>query len=130
MVAVVAAATLARLALNPFVVGTQFPTFFLAAILCTFLGGICIGLLSIPLSTLAVWYFFGSRTYTFVLPPREAAALAAFVVIALLMVFIVGSLQTAFLAIDGGLSRERALRERAQVADELRVWSDYWMHCA
>ena len=49
-VCLVAIATLLRLAIDPFIAGSQFPTFYLAAIAATFLGGVCVGLLAVVLS--------------------------------------------------------------------------------
>ncbi len=124
MVGVVAAAALIRLAIDPFVVGTQFPFFFLAAIVCTFIGGVCVGLLSIPLSALAAWYYFVGPKFSFVLAPGEAYALITFATVAAVMVYIIGSLQAADRMIDRGVEREAVLAERARVADELRLWAD------
>jgi two-component system, cell cycle sensor histidine kinase and response regulator CckA len=123
-VVVVAAATLVRLAINPFLLGTQFPTFFLAAIIATFLGGVCVGLLSVALSTLSAWFFIQPPLYSFTLDPGTAYALITFVAVAAVMVFIIGSLRAASLAIEEGVGREVVLTERTRIADEPRLWSD------
>ena len=77
---------LLRLAINPFVVGTQFPTFFLAAIIATFLGGVCVGLLSVALSTLSAWIFIQPHLYSFALDPGAAYALIMFAAVGTVMV--------------------------------------------
>jgi hypothetical protein len=77
-VGLVAAATLLRLAINPFVAGAQFPPFFLAAIIATLLGGVCMGLLSVALSTLSAWVFIQPPAYSFALDPGTAYDLITF----------------------------------------------------
>jgi PAS domain S-box-containing protein len=129
MVGLVAAATLLRLAVDPYIIGTQYPTFFLAAILSAFLGGICVGLLSVVLSTLSAWYFI-APPYSFSLTPGEAASLLSFVAIASLLVFIIGSLQGAHAATQEANSHAAVLEERARVSEELRLWAGVFEHAA
>jgi PAS domain S-box-containing protein len=123
-VGVVAAATLLRLAINPFVVGAQFPAFFLAVIIATSLGGVCIGLLSVALSTLSAWVFLHPPAYSFVLDSGSAYGLITFAAVAGVTVFIIGSLQAASRAVEEGISREVVLTERMRDPDEPHLWSD------
>jgi signal transduction histidine kinase len=110
MVGLIAVATLTRLAIDPFVFGAQFHTFFLAVIGSTVLGGICIGLLSLILSMLSAWYFFVRTQYSFVLAEGEAYSLILFVVIASAIVLFIGSLQAA-------LAEEIAIKTRAETVE-------------
>ena len=123
----VAVATLVRVAVDPYLAGTQFPTFFLAAILSTFVGGICAGLFSVVLSTFSAYYFL---PHLFTLVWGEAGSLLSFIVVATLMVFIIGSLQAAHATAQEAQGRTIALEERARVAEELRLWSDVFHHAA
>jgi len=123
----VAVATLVRVAVDPYLAGTQFPTFFLAAILSTFVGSICAGLFSVVLSTFSAYYFL---PHLFTLVWGEAGSLLSFIVVATLMVFIIGSLQAAHATAQETQGRTIALEERARVAEELRLWSDVFHHAA
>jgi PAS domain S-box-containing protein len=123
-VGVVSAATLLCLAINPFVVGAQFPTFFLAVIIAAFLGGVCIGLLSVALSTLSAWVFLHLPAYSFVLDSGAAYGLITFAAVAAVAVFIIGSLQAAGRTVEEGVNREVVLTERMRDADEPHLWSD------
>jgi len=124
-IGLVAAATLVRIAIGPLIAGWQFPTFFLAVITSTFLGGVGIGLLSVLLSTLSAWLFVLPPQFSFALPNLdETYALLTFVLVATLEVFIVGSLQATICAIKDGRHREAMLEECTYVAQELRRWAD------
>ena len=54
MVILVAVATAIRLILSPYLSGAQFPTFFLTIIICSYIGGLRLGLASLVLSLLSV----------------------------------------------------------------------------
>src|SRR6516164_10929786 len=69
-VAFVVIATAVRVAVDPYIFGAQFFTFCLAVIVSTFVGGACVGLLAVVLSTLSAWYFI-QVPYTFVLAQGE-----------------------------------------------------------
>jgi PAS domain S-box-containing protein len=129
MVGLVAAATLVRIAIHPYILGTQYPTYFLAAIFSTFIGGVCIGLLSVVLSTLSAWYFI-VPPYSFHLVEGEAVSLFSFVAVATLMVFIVGSLQAAHASTERAQGRADFLEERARMAEELQLWGDVFHNAA
>jgi hypothetical protein len=73
-------------AINPLVVGTQFTTFFLAAIIATFLGGVYAGSLSVALSTLSAWLFIQPHLYSFALAPGASHALIMFAAVGTVMV--------------------------------------------
>lgn len=125
MAGLVAAATGMRVAIDPYATGIQFPTFFLAVIIATFLGGVLVGLASIALSALAAWLF--------VLPPPLPSlavdlgvlfVLATFVLVAVVMVFTIGMLQATVLGLEEGRHRTAMLDERARATEELRHWMD------
>src|ERR1051325_4502011 len=65
MVILVAVATAIRLMLGPYLSGAQFPTFFLTIIICSYIGSLRLGLASVVLSLLSVWYFITPLTYSF-----------------------------------------------------------------
>ncbi len=111
-----ACATLVRLAIDPFVEGIQYITFFPAVIITTFVSGIRAGSLSVALCAAAAWIF--------ILPPsgqisvasrQEFVTLAFFIVVASGDVLLIGALRFA-------ISRYRKLGEMllAQTA-ELRA---------
>jgi signal transduction histidine kinase/CheY-like chemotaxis protein len=89
-------ALLARLALDPWIAGVQFVTFYPAVILVALLCGFGAGLFSVAVSLVATWYF--------VLPPRRSLAitdveslvtLSLFVGTAAAIVLIVGAMRLA-----------------------------------
>ena len=95
--AVVAIATLIRYWVDPWLIGAQYPTFFMAAIIATSLGGVCVGLLSVALSALSAWFFILPPQWSFVATnSAEFYGLVAFLLVATLMVIIIGSLQIAY----------------------------------
>jgi K+-sensing histidine kinase KdpD len=77
MVILVAVATAIRLLLGPYLSGAQFPTFFLTIIICSYIGGLRLGLASLVLSLLSGWYFVIPPTYSFtIIHPGDFCALA------------------------------------------------------
>jgi PAS domain S-box-containing protein len=95
-VLLVAAATALRLALDPWLFGTQFLTFFPAVLIATFLGGFGPGCLSAVLSVLAVWFFILTPQFSFAIDrPGEIGGLAVFAVVAGIMVLVVTGLRMA-----------------------------------
>src|SRR6516165_3137608 len=56
-VAFVVFATAVRVAVDPYILGAQFFTFCFAVTISTFVGGACVGLFAVVLSTLSAWYF-------------------------------------------------------------------------
>jgi PAS domain S-box-containing protein len=128
-VAMVAVATAVRVAVDPYIYGAQFFTFCFAVILSTFVGGGCVGLLSVVLSTLSAWFFL-LPPYSFHLISGEAAALAAFLIVGSIIVSIVGSLQAAAITIADGQANAAVLEERLRATEELRRWGDVFRHTA
>jgi PAS domain S-box-containing protein len=109
-VGLVAAATAARMAIDPWVTGAQFATYFLAVLISTFLGGVAVGLVSVVLSALAVWIVILHPTFSFVVSSiGDVYAVGTFLIVAVLMVFIVGTLQAAAHRIAAGRAREAEL---------------------
>jgi PAS domain S-box-containing protein len=93
---VVAAATALRLALDPWLFGAQFVTFFPAVLVAAFLGGAGPGWLAAALSVLSAWFFIMPPHFSFALErPQDVAALIVFAVIAGTEVLVVGALRIA-----------------------------------
>jgi PAS domain S-box-containing protein len=128
-VALVAIATATRVAIDPYIFGAQFFTFCFAIIFSTFVGGGCVGLLSVALSTLSAWYFL-LPPYSFTLVQGEAAALISFLIVGSAIVSIIGSLQAAAITIADNRVNAAMLEERLRIADELRRWGDVFRHTA
>jgi PAS domain S-box-containing protein len=96
--ALVAAATILRIAIGPILTGAQFITFFPAVILATYLSGLTAGLLAVASSTLAAWYFIVPSALSLALTdPGEEHALAAFVAVAMIDVLILSVLRSALI---------------------------------
>jgi PAS domain S-box-containing protein len=129
-VALVAVATATRVAFDPYIYGAQFFTFCFAVILSTFVGGGCVGLLSVVLSTLSAWYFLLPPPYAFHLVPGEGPALISFLIVGVVMVSIIGSLQVAAITIADSRADAAMLEERVRAAEELRRWGDVFRHTA
>jgi PAS domain S-box-containing protein len=123
-VGLVAIATPVRVAIDAFTIGAQFPIFYLAVIGATFIGGMCVGLLTVVMSGLAEWFFLTPPYYSFTLPEGEAISLLTFGLTGTIVVFIVGSLQRAHARIEDADRRTIELEERARVIDELHHWPD------
>jgi PAS domain S-box-containing protein len=128
-VAFVVIATAVRVAVDPYIFGAQFFTFAAAVIVCTFVGGACIGLLAVLLSTVSAWYFL-VPPYSFQLFEGEGAALIAFAAVGSLVVFLIGSLQAAAVALAEGRAKVAQLEEHLRAADELRRWHDIFRYIA
>lgn len=75
--------------MNSFVTGVQFPTFFLAVVIATYIGGTYVGLLCLVLSALSAWFFFLPPAFSLALPEGVPFALVTFVLTAGLMVFVI-----------------------------------------
>ncbi|HEX8654042.1 MAG TPA: ATP-binding protein [Allosphingosinicella sp.] len=89
-------ATLLRLAIDPWVEGVQFITYFPLIILVALACGGRAGTLSALLSTLASWYFIVTPRHSFELPRMEdALTLILFVLTALMMAWIAGATRLA-----------------------------------
>lgn len=113
----IAAAGLAvvlRLAIDPYVTGVQFITFFPAVMIVAYLCGSRAGLFATVLCALAGWYLFLEPFYSFAFTrPAEAVALASFLMVGSILALSIGGL-------TGALERERRYRERQRLlADEL-----------
>lgn len=131
MIAVVAIATLIRYWVDPWLIGAQYPTFFMAAIIATSLGGVCVGLLSVALSALSAWFFILPPQWSFVATnSAEFYGLVAFLLVATLMVIIIGSLQIAYADSESARVRAIGLEERARVADEVQLWASVFHNAA
>jgi PAS domain S-box-containing protein len=128
-VALVAIATMVRVAVDPYVYGAQFFTFCFAVIVSTFVGDGCVGLLAVALSTLSAWYFL-LPPYSFRLIEGEAPALVAFALVGSIIVLIIGSLQMAAITISDDRAHAAILEERVRAAEELRRWHDVFQHLA
>jgi PAS domain S-box-containing protein len=96
----------------------------------TFLCGTQVGLASVALSTTAAWYFIIPPVFSFDIDIGHVYALGAFVGVAILMVFIVGSLQRAVMAIERGRQREAMQDVRMRSAAELHRWTDVMQNIA
>ncbi len=112
-------ATLLRLALDPWVEGVQFITYFPGLIVVALACGFQAGVAAAVLSTLASWYFILEPQRSLELAsPEEGVTLALFVLTALMMVAISGAARLAI-----GRHRELALTLRRRVeqrTDELK----------
>jgi PAS domain S-box-containing protein len=128
-VAFVVIATAVRVAVDPYIFGAQFFTFTAAVIVSTFGGGACVGLLAVLLSTVSAWYFL-VPPYSFQLFEGEGAALIAFLVVGSAVVFLIGSLQAAAVALAESRANVARLEERLRAAEELRRWHDIFHHIA
>ena len=125
MFGAVAIATAVRLGVQPFVHGAQFPTFFMAVILSTFIGGLRVGLASVALTMLAAWYFILQPQYSFALADSgEAYSLATFAIVATIMALTVASLQAVAHALEQANHREALLQARAAAAEQLQRWEE------
>jgi PAS domain S-box-containing protein len=101
-VAVVAFATVLRVALAPWLVGVQFITLFPSVIITAFLCGMRAGFFAVFLATVAAWYFI--LPLPFSRDPQETAetfALAFFVTIASLDVVLIGAMRAAIVRVRG-----------------------------
>jgi PAS domain S-box-containing protein len=125
MVILVAVATAIRLMLGPYLSGAQFPTFFLTIIICSYIGGLRLGLASVVLSLLSVWYFITPLTYSFtIIHPGDYYALAVFTVVGTVMALSIAAQQPTLAAYDRAREQVVRLEERARASDELRRWQD------
>ena len=101
-VAIVAFATVLRVALAPWLVGVQFITLFPSVIITAFLCGMRAGFFAVFLATLAAWYFILPLTFS---QDREETAkivaLAFFVTIASLDVVLIGAMRAAIVRVRG-----------------------------
>ena len=91
-----AAATAVRVAIDPYVAGAQYVTFFLAVIFTTLVSGLRAGLLSVLLCTVAAWFFvlphqFASQSLGW----QQLVALMLFVVVATSGVLFISALRFA-----------------------------------
>ncbi len=125
MVILVAVATAIRLMLGSYVSGVQFPTFFLTVIMCAYIGGLRLGLASLVLSLLSVWYFIIPPVCSFsIVNPADFYALGMFTVVATVMAFSIAAQPSASATYDRTRERIVRLEERARASDELRRWQD------
>jgi PAS domain S-box-containing protein len=125
MLVLVAVATVIRALLIPYQMGGEFLTYFLTVIICTYMGGLRLGLTSLLLCLLSVWYFIIPPTYSFsVAHPVDLYPLGMFILVAAVMALSIAALQSTTAAYEQ--SRVRAIRaeEHARVSDELRRWQD------
>jgi signal transduction histidine kinase len=103
------AATLLRLAIDPWVEGVQFITYFPLLILVALVCGFRAALLAALLSTAAAWYFIIAPRHSFALPRAEdGIGIVLFLATALMLVSIAGATRLAigrYRALSGSLSR-------------------------
>jgi PAS domain S-box-containing protein len=94
--ALVALATVARMALEPWLGGVPFITLFPAVIVTTFLCGMSAGFFAAALATLSAWYFILPPVFSFRLEESASAvALSFFAMVASVDVVLVGALRNA-----------------------------------
>jgi PAS domain S-box-containing protein len=125
MVILVAVATVVRVMLTPYMSGAQFPTFFLTVIICSYLGGLRLGLASLVLSLLSVWYFIIPPVHSFAIAqPGDIYSLGMFTVVSAVMAFSIAAQQAKSTAYNYARERVIRLEERARASDELRRWQD------
>jgi signal transduction histidine kinase len=95
-IAVTALATLIRLAIEPYVAGVQFITFFPSIIVTTLVCGARAGILSVILSAAAAYIFVLAPQVSFGVPLlKELLALAIFLLVASAVVALIGALRFA-----------------------------------
>jgi PAS domain S-box-containing protein len=93
---IVAFATVARLAIDRWISGSQFIFFFPAVMIATFLFGVRAGSIAVVLSTVSAFYFILPPRFTFQLTGLpEATALTVFALVASGDVLIIGLLRAA-----------------------------------
>lgn len=114
-IALIAAATLLRMALGPLILNMPFITFYPAVLLATFVGGVPSGSVATVLAILSAWFFFVppgyySRIQELGLPNP----LILFALIAGTNVAIVGALRAA-LARLGNLTRARQAHDAGKL---------------
>lgn len=109
------AATLSRLALDPFLGSTLwFPTYYPAALFCTLIAGWRAGVLVIVFSALAANYFFVPPRHALSLRPSDLATTAVFALAAGLIVATAALLRTSLLRLRAAHERERLLNSELQ----------------
>lgn len=117
----VTVATAVRFAVDQFVIGSQFATYFLAVVCSTLCGGLCVGLFSVALSVPPAWFLFLAPQYHG-LAGGELYSLATFMSAALPIVYLVGLLQSTRAMADDARLRAAVAEEHARSAAELRRW--------
>ena len=114
-VASVAVATALRLALDPYLVGAQFVTFFPAVVITTVISGLGAGFLCAVLSTAAADFFVLAPRFTFYInDPAAVVDLLLFSPLAFSCVFLIGRMRLAFEHEQAGRALERKKREERE----------------
>lgn len=104
-IAIFMLATIARIAIDPYVLPpAPFFTYYPAILLTAFFCGLWPALVSVVISAITAWYLFLPSRGSFELTSHAAVALLAFFTIAILIVVVVGSLHAAIAKI---LAQER-----------------------
>jgi PAS domain S-box-containing protein len=119
-------ATALRLAIDPYVVGAQFITFFPAIVITTLISGFGAGFLSVVLSTAAADFFVLSPRFTFYIDdPAVVANLLLFGPLASYCAFLIGRMR---IAIEH--DREQQIKDRLQLALDAALlgWWQYDPH--
>jgi PAS domain S-box-containing protein len=106
-VAIVAAATMLRLLLSPWVVGVQFITFFPAVIVACFVYGVGAGLFTIALSAVSVMLFIMPGPHTY----QQVGALSLFILGAIVWVCVIPILRAAIRSLHDSEMRYRMLAD-------------------
>jgi two-component sensor histidine kinase/CheY-like chemotaxis protein len=95
-IVIAACATALRLAIDPFVAGVQYITFFPAVIITTFISGIRAGFLSVALCTAAAWIFILPPSARIsITTPDQFVTIGFFIVVGSADVLLIGALRLA-----------------------------------
>lgn len=94
-IGIAACATALRLAVDPFVAGVQYITFFPAVIITTFVSGIRAGFLSVALCAAAAWIFILPPFGRISIAPDQLVTIGFFIVIGSADVLVIGALRLA-----------------------------------
>jgi PAS domain S-box-containing protein len=117
-------ATALRLAIDPYVVGVQYITFFPAVIITTLISGFRAGVFCIVLSAAAANFFLIARRFSFYIEhPGEVVAILLFVLVSLMIVILVAGLRFAVQQNRelGQRLEQHGLAQRERPDDALRL---------
>jgi K+-sensing histidine kinase KdpD len=110
-----AAATALRLAIDPFVVGVQYITFFPAVMITTLISGFGAGVFCVALSVAALSFLVLPRELSFYAEyPGEVLANVIFVLVTLINVILISTLRLAFVALRDSQERLEAVVSELQ----------------
>ena len=118
------------IAVDPYVAGAQFITFFPAIVITTLISGFGAGILSVVLSTAAIDYFLLSPRFSFYVEnPADAVDLLLFAPLASLCVVLIADIRRSVVEREQAERALRVSKDRLQLAlDAAQLGS--WQHDA